>query len=124
MDKKGRPRLSFLKKHGLDHSSLPLEFFAALLPDLVINNWATFTNNKAILANAGQKGLPYPDWTPFKCAEIKQHIGVQILHGICLSPRLEMNLRPQSLNPVNGNYLVYRSMGPNSFNLVPRKASG
>jgi Transposase IS4 len=72
------------------------------------------TNFKAMLAFAGQKGYPYPDFTPFSIDEIKKHLGIYILNGLSPSPRVEMKFNPQSIDEVNGNDFVFRSFGSNA----------
>ena len=70
----GTPNQSWLDKHGLDHNLKPQDFYAAFVPDSLVGTWTTYTNNKAILENAGQEGKLYPDWKPFKVRDLKQHI--------------------------------------------------
>ena len=114
MGDRGRPKLDFLETNGLDFYSCPEEYFAAFVPDSLVGTWTTYTNNKAILSNAGQEGQPYPDFSPFKIAELKQHIGVRIFHGLEPSPRVEMKFLSQANDPVNGNDFFNRSLVPNA----------
>jgi hypothetical protein len=82
---KGGVRDNFTR---LDGSSTPQEWFGAFLllnipfsyasgkrikvkcPPL-ITDWCSFTNLKATLCNAGQKGYTYSDWTLFTVKEMK-----------------------------------------------------
>ena len=43
-----------------------------------------------------------------------KHIGVYFLNGVSPSPRVEMKMNAQSVDPFNGNDMVYNSLGPNS----------
>ena len=110
----GTPDQSFLDKHNLDHNSSPINFFEAFCPTSLTDKWTTYTNHKAMLANAGQSGKAYPDFKPFTVHELRQHIGVRILHGLSPSPRIEMKFSPQAKDPINGNDFVSRSLGPNA----------
>ena len=117
---KGSPKLEWLKKHNLSPTSRPVDFFEAFVPEEVLDEWTWFTNTKAIMENAGKLGRGkkkkkiYPDFVPFDVRELKQHIGVRILHGISPSPRLEMKFKSQRDDEVNGNDFVYRNLGPNA----------
>jgi hypothetical protein len=53
---------------------------------VAVADWCTFSNTKAILANAGKKGGVYPKFEPFSPDEIKQFLGLSLLHGLCPSP--------------------------------------
>jgi hypothetical protein len=69
---KGGVRDDFVKAHGLDRNTTPQEWFCAFLPDIPfcyaggerskvkrpppIADWCSFTNLKATLCNAGQRG--------------------------------------------------------------------
>lgn len=46
---------------------------------------------KALLANAGLDGEPYPNFEPFSPKEVHQHLGLYILHGLLRPPRVDMN---------------------------------
>ena len=110
----GTPTQSFLDKHHLDRDSRPIQFFEAFCPMSLTDRWTTYTNHKAMLENAGQPGKLYPDFTPFTVKELRQHIGVRILHGLSPSPRVEMKFDNQAKDPVNGNDFVSNSLGPNA----------
>ena len=72
---------------------------------------------KAIIENTGELGDKsglYPDFVPFTCNELRQHIGVRILHGVAPTPRLEMKFKATLEDEVNGNNLVYRCLGKNA----------
>ena len=75
---KGCPNPDFLTKHGLDTSSSPVDW----LEPLLWGQWTSYSNRKALLANAGNPGFSYPDFTGFTVAQLKQFVGLYILHGI------------------------------------------
>ena len=83
---KGRPKEQFLTAHNLSANSTPLDFLNAFCPVSLTDTWTTYTNNKVILANAGQPGRPYPDWTPFQADELRKYIAVRILRGVSPLP--------------------------------------
>jgi Transposase IS4/SAP domain len=120
----GCPRRSWLEMVNLSKSSHPVEFFEAFLPvndkyyplaKCSLERWTNNTNYKAMLSFAGQKGYPYPDFTPFSVDEVKKHLGLYILNGLSPSPRVEMKFNPQSTDEVNGNDFVFRSFGTNAL---------
>ena len=76
-----------------------------------MKNW---TNCKASLADAGRDGTCYPDFKEFSTHEIRQHLGLYVLQGLCPSPRVEMKFHSQQQDKVHGNDFVYRSFGPNA----------
>ena len=86
---KGTPNQSWLDKHGLDHNSKPQDFYGAFVPELLVETWTTYTNNKAILENANQEGKLYPDWKLFKVSELQQYIRLIIFHGFSPLPQVE-----------------------------------
>ena len=112
----GMPDIDWLDKHNLNHDSEPYDFFQAFLPDNLIDKWSMYTNTKAMRANAGKKrgGRVYPDYVDFSPSEFKRHLGLYILHGISPSPRIEHKFNNQKKDPVNGNDMVHRLMGPNA----------
>ena len=75
-----------------------------------ITKW---TNVKAIMHNAGEGGTEYPSFKAFTVDEIMQHLGLYILHGIVLSPQIEMKLDSSKINPANGNDFCSNSFGSN-----------
>jgi hypothetical protein len=118
------PRQDFLLKHNLTRSSDPVEYANAFFPWkenpynpalLSMGMLTTYTNLKAKLANAGPGGVCYPDWKDFTVDELRQHIGLYVWNGLSPSPRLEMKLQPQHIDPINGNDFIHRHMGPNAI---------
>lgn len=111
----GRPKEEFIKAHNLNYARLPHEWFEVFLPKKLTSTWTTFTNMKAMLANAGQEGEVYPDFTSFTTNELRRHLGVYIFHGLCPSPELGMKFKGQRVDDVNGNDFVARCIGPNAL---------
>jgi len=70
---------------------------------------------KADLDCAGesnQEGLEYK-YEKFSPQEIEQHLSMYIFQGLNPSPQLVMKSKPQSLEPVQGNDLIYSKVGKN-----------
>lgn len=120
---KGGPRRSWIRKNNLTIDSEPQEWFRAFLPSTVtemktsgakvcVEKWAEYTNKRAYFMSAGQKGGIYPTWTPFSTREIEQHIAIYFLQGLNPSPQINMKFNSQQQDPVQGNDLVHRVIGP------------
>ena len=115
--KKGVPKQDFLDQHNLSHESAPHKFFEAFVPYSMTAKWNSYTTIRAQQENAGELGGPnglYPDWKPFTIKELRQHIGVRMLHGIAPTPQLAMKFKSQTDDVVNGNDFVHRCLGPNA----------
>ena len=56
-------------------------------------------------------GDAYPTCKSFTIDEIKKFIGVYILNGISISPRVEYKFILKDVDPVNGNNLCNRAFG-------------
>jgi len=118
---KGRPRLRWLREHQLTSDSHPLDWVMALLMKRrrrfsdpkrsIFEDWTSWTNAKGILGNCGEAGGLYPTWKPFSISEIKQFVGIYILNGISISPRIEYKFRSQDVDPVNGSDLCNVAFG-------------
>jgi Transposase IS4 len=68
-----------------------------------------------MLSFAGQKGYPYSDYAPFTIDEIKKHLAIYIMNGLSPSPRVDMKFNTQSVDEINGKYLVFRYFGTNAL---------
>ena len=117
----GRPNPDFMLKHGLTHESHPADIFYAFLPThsnerdvMSISKIRTWTNAKAQLMGAGPGGHQYPTFEPFSMDEIRQFLGLFMMHGLAPSPQLDMKMKSQSQNPINGNDLCHRVFGNNA----------
>jgi len=120
----GRAKKDWLEKNGLTMSSSPEEWIRPLLPDkkkpsdpkhvVSIANWCTYSNTKAMMMNAGQKGGVYPEFTPFSPQEIKHFLGLYLLNGLNPSPQLKMKFKPQHEDPINGSDLCHQVFGKNA----------
>jgi hypothetical protein len=82
--------------------------------DVSIAKMTTWTNLKAMLANAGTGGSMYPNFVPFLIIEIRQHLGLYIFNGLNPSPQVEMKFEQQEDDEVNGNDFIYESFGSNA----------
>ena len=117
----GRANSAWLDKHKLTPSSLPSDWFEALLPlkrqpgdpaSLVtIGDWTMLTNKKAMLANAGVPGGVYHDWKPFSPVEVRQFIALYILQGLSPSPQIKMKFQPHNEDPINGSNMCFKVFG-------------
>ena len=74
--------------------------------------WTSYTNHKALLANAGQDDEVYPDYIPFYNDGLRKHIGVYMVHGLSPSPHVSMKFNSQQEDDINGNDFIKRSLGP------------
>ena len=86
----GAPRPEFLFEHGLNANSLPHEWFKSFSSRSLTGMWTSYTNDKALLSNAGQEGKIYPDWVPFTNDELRYHVGVYMVHGLSPLPHVSM----------------------------------
>ena len=120
----GHVNPAFKTKHKLSKSSRSYEFADTMLPlqskyspdgstarGFSFANLTSWTNTKAILANAGPNGITYRDFVPFDVEELRSHFGIYVLQGLSPSPRVEYKFRRQIEDPVNGNDYVYQSTG-------------
>jgi hypothetical protein len=117
------PNLDFLFEHKIGLESHPAEWFEPWLPFqrtktnagdkklVTIQDLTTWSNTKALLANAGGGGGPYANFKPFSMKEVRSHLGLYLLHGLSPSPRVEMKFRSQEEDPVNGNDMCHHVFG-------------
>jgi hypothetical protein len=115
----GRAKSEWLKKHKLTNASKPSSWFEALLPLkrntgdpvtlVTINEWTTYANKKAMLANAGVAGGVYKD-SP---KEVQQYLALYIFQGLSPSPQIKMKFVPQKEDPINGSDICYKIFGRN-----------
>jgi len=111
---RGCPNPDWIEKHNLGIESTPIQLFDTFLLNSLIENWNSYTNTKALLANAGQKGKLYPDYKPFTCNKLKKHIGVVLLNGISPFPQISLKFHNQKADFVNGNDFIKNNLGPNA----------
>jgi hypothetical protein len=57
---------------------------------LTMAEWTTYSNTKAMLLNAGQKGGICPESTHFSFQEIKSLLCLYVLHGLTPSPQVKI----------------------------------
>ena len=120
------PNMDFIDKHNLSHKSEPFEWFNAFVPfkksrqeaqrdgAFTIGDWATNTKLRASLSNAGKHGTIYSDFKDFTPVELMKHIGVYFLQGVSPAPRVELKMKPQCMDPINGNDMVFKALGTNA----------
>jgi hypothetical protein len=111
-------------KNKLTNQSHPLEWMDALLPlhkkkdepaCVSIEEWTTFTNLRAILANAGKVVYSAAGGIkPFTPNEIQNFIALYILQGLSPSPHVKQKFQRQFEDPVNGNDMVVSMFGKNA----------
>ena len=120
------PNMDFIEKHNLSHKSEPFEWFNAFVPfkksrqeaqcdgAFTIGDWATNTKLRASLSNAGKHGTIYTDFKDFTPVKLMKHIGVYFLQGVSPPPRVELKMKPQCMDPINGNDMVFKALGTNA----------
>jgi hypothetical protein len=93
---------------------LPLKRYAGYPVSLVtINEWTTYANKKAMLANAGVAGGVYKVWKPFPPKEVQQYLVLYIFQGLSPSPQKKMKFVPQKKDPTNGSDICFKIFGRN-----------
>ena len=58
-------------------------------------------------------GFLYPDFMPFRVAEIEMLLGLFIFNGLSPSPRIDQKFKSQWDDPVQGNDFIADLFGPN-----------
>jgi hypothetical protein len=119
----GRANIEWLKSKKLTSDSTPAQWIDALLPlkkrqgdstgIVTVEEWATYTNLKAILLNAGST-IYQGTFVPFTPQEIRRFVALYILQGLSPSPQIKMKFLSQSMDPINGSDLCYRVFGLNA----------
>ena len=107
-----QPTPEFLSEHGLDSTSMPHKWFKAFLPRSLTSQWTSFTNHKSLLSTSGQEGEVYPYYKPSTNDELRENIGLYMVHGLAPSPQVSMKFTLQEQDEINGNDFVKRSLGP------------
>ena len=120
----GRTDVKWIEENKLNDLSPPSAWVDALMKMKVndylidlISVWTSWTNSKATLSNIGLGGK-YSQGTfkPFQTQEIKKFLGLLILNGLNISPRVEYKFKSQHNDPVNGSDLIFASFGENAIN--------
>ena len=78
----------------------------------LFDRWTAWTNAKAVLANVGRSGV-YRTYMDFDVPEIKRFVGLYVLNGLNVSPRIEYKFESQEVDWVNGNDVVSTAFGVN-----------
>ena len=72
---------------------------------VTMDNLTAWANIKAMMANAGSRGGKYSRLFEFNKPEIMSHLDLYLLHSIYPSPQVEMQLKSEQEDPVNGSSL-------------------
>ena len=129
----GGPSAAFLKKHGLNEFSHPMDWWTSIMPltpadnledayaanvkgDRVskfsVANWCSYTNTKASIVNAGEPGHIFSGkYKPFSIRGFFQMIGVYIVDGLSPTPELTRKMQPQSKERTHGNDFIAQHIG-------------
>ena len=113
--------MEYLFENGIEFDSHPVECFNLfyLLKRIKDTHPKAFTmydmtawlNVKAMIANAGNWGGKYADFTDFTKCELMSHLYFYLLHAISPSPRLDMKFKSEAEDPVNGLTLCNEVFG-------------
>ena len=68
-------------------------------------------NVKVMIANTGNRGGKYANFTDFTKCELMSHLSLYLLHAISPSPRLDMKFKSKAEDPVNGLTLCNEVFG-------------
>ena len=133
---KGGPNIDHLKKHGLCLLSDPLDWFRSVTPlypsdnleeledidaigdattKFCVSNWRGYTNMKAEMCGAGQKGGVYEkEWSPMTNVDLFQMLGLMTLDGVAPQTQMRRRVRPESVERTCGNDLLAKCLGKNA----------
>ena len=67
-----------------------------------------------VLSNSGQGGPIYPEYVTFHCEEMRHHLEIYVLKGIFPTLGDESKFKPQLVENIYVNGLVYLSLGPST----------
>ena len=71
---------------------------------------------KAEISGARPYGVCYQEFKNFIPKDIRQHVGIYILHRLSISPQEEMKFKTYRTDKVHGNCFIYNLFGPNTNN--------
>jgi hypothetical protein len=130
----GGPNVDFVKRYGLDETSHPMDWFTAFMPltpdmnqedpaaanvkgdrttKFAVSNWTGYSNAKAMLCNAGERGHIFAGkFKPFKNEDILQMLAVYIIDGLAPSPQIVQKMQDQERQPTHGNDRIAAVIGP------------
>jgi hypothetical protein len=82
---------------------------------VTIEEWTTYTNQRAILMKAGSTLYHQKSsFTPFTPQEIRNYLALYIFQGLSPSPQIKMKLASQSFDAINGNEMCFNVFGRNA----------
>ena len=115
------PNLEYLSANGIDKDSHPADWFNLFFPmdrdknthpkTVTIDELTSWTNTKAMIANAGRRGGRYGRFVDFSKVELMKHLSIYLFHGISPSPQIEFKFVHPNEDPVNGSALCNRIFG-------------
>ncbi len=130
----GGPNMDFLRRYGLNKNSHPMDWFMAFMPmtpnmnwedpaaanvkgdqttKFAVSNWTGYSNAKAMLCNAGERGHIFAGkFKPFKNEDIMQMLCVYIINGLAPSPQLVQKMQSQERQATHGNDRIAAVLGP------------
>ena len=111
-----KTKLQWLNRHNLTTASCPIDWMMAMLikcggqqnrkKKTIFSNWVSWSAAKGFLVDCSQKDGTYSFWKSFPVTEIKIFVGLFILNGISISPRLDWKFKKkQNEVPANGSDL-------------------
>lgn len=106
----GMPKDSWLNENLLGTDSEPIEWFEALMPPSLVQQWTVYTNTKARLMGMGTAQL-YPTFKDFTTDEIERFLGLFMLQGLNPSAQISHKFYSQSQDPIAGNNTAHRVFG-------------
>ena len=115
------PNIDYLNGKRININSHPADWFDIFMPkkskrqshpsEVSIADFASWTNKKILLMNAGKGGVQYPNCVPFDVDETMKHIGLYMFHGLSPSPQIEMKFQSTAQNEINGNNFIDEAFG-------------
>ena len=115
------PNFHFLFEQNIGFDSHPADWLEPLFPSrrykdthpdaVTLQDMTKWTNAKAMLACAGDKGASYSNFQYFSIDEIRSHLGLYLLQGVSPSPQVEQKFKNSEEDPVNGSELCHRVFG-------------
>ena len=76
-----------------------------------MDDMTEWINVKAMIVNAGNRGVKYADFIDFSKCELMSHLSLYLLHAISPSPQLDMKFKIEAEDLVNGSTLCNEVFG-------------
>jgi len=81
---------------------------------VTVADFATWTNQKSILTNAGSGGVQYQNYKQFSVKEIMMHIGLYIHNSLAPSPQVDFKFESAEANLVNESKFIKKIFSANA----------